>query len=184
MEVCPSCGDWASFAVSEVYPELRELVLHACCHENLSGWIAEIASWSRKQRLQWMLYEAGLLVREIVLTEDVLSWTLDYGLRLEPVDFATARDFSPRPSSALRTARRLEVWGRSVQWLGGNRRRHGRSSRVSGTRAAGLHRSQPRLRKGHPATRSRRERVLHALRVCLSRGVSQGILSRRDLHAG
>lgn len=93
MEVCPSCGDWVSFAVSEVYPELRELVLDACCHENLSGWIAEIASWSRKRRVQWMLYETGLMVREIVLTEDVLSWTLDYGLRLEPVDFATARDF-------------------------------------------------------------------------------------------
>jgi len=93
MEVCPSCGDLASFGVSEVYPELRELVLDACCDENLSGWIAEIASWSRKRRVQWMLSETGLLVREIVLTDDVLSWTLDYGLQLEPVDFATARDF-------------------------------------------------------------------------------------------
>lgn len=182
MEMCPCCGDWASFGVSEVYPELRKLVLHACCHENLCGWIAEIASWSRRRRVQWMLYETGLLVREIVLTEDVLSWTFDYGLRLEPVDFATARDF-------IRDHHRHCV--PPVGWKYGAAVFNG-SERI-GVVTAGRPISAELARQGcievnrvcvrdYPATRAGRERLPYALRVRLSRGVPQGILSRRNVH--
>ena len=93
MEICPCCGDLARFGVDEVLWDLRELVLSACCDENLKGWLDSIASASRGERAQWMLRETGIYVRDVIATDDTLTWTLDYGLRLHPISFAEAKEF-------------------------------------------------------------------------------------------
>ena len=93
METCPSCGAWASFEVADVCLDTREVLLDACCEANLEGWLETIASWSRKERSRWMFLQTGIFVKDIIMTGDVLSWTLDYGLRLEAVSFADAKDF-------------------------------------------------------------------------------------------
>lgn len=35
----------------------------------------------------------GIYVRDVIVTDDVLTWTLDYGLRLRPISFAEAKEF-------------------------------------------------------------------------------------------
>ena len=93
MDICPCCHNWAEFGVTEVDFEARELMLHFCCEENLSGWLETIRSWSRKERSEWMRLETAIYVRDILLDGDVLRWTLDYGLRLADVSFADAKEF-------------------------------------------------------------------------------------------
>ena len=39
MDTCPVCGDLARFGVDEVIWELREVVVSACCDENLDAWL-------------------------------------------------------------------------------------------------------------------------------------------------
>lgn len=93
MEICPACGDIAAFGVNEVFLDLRELVVTACCPENLDGWLDVISSWSRRERAKWMLQQTGIHVRDVIGSGDVLSWTLDYGLHLEQISFADAKEF-------------------------------------------------------------------------------------------
>jgi hypothetical protein len=93
MELCPYCGDWASVDVSEIYFDTRELVLDACCEENRQGWIESIRQFSRRERARWMLDQTGLVVNDILVTDETLQWTLDYGLELQPVSFSVAKEF-------------------------------------------------------------------------------------------
>jgi hypothetical protein len=93
MELCPYCGDWASLDVAEVFLDTRELVLDACCEDNLSGWIDSIELFGRRERARWMFEKTALIVKDILVTNDTLYWTLDYGLELRPVSFADAKEF-------------------------------------------------------------------------------------------
>ncbi len=93
MDSCLCCGDWADFGITEVHFDTRELVLHSCCEENLSGWLDTIRAWSREERSEWVRFETAIYVRDILVEGDVLRWTLDYGLHLEKVFFADAKEF-------------------------------------------------------------------------------------------
>lgn len=93
MDMCLSCGEIAMCSVREVWQESRELELDACCEANLEGWIESIHSWSRQERAQWMYEETGLIVKDLLVSGDVLQWTIDYGLKLGPVSFADAQEF-------------------------------------------------------------------------------------------
>jgi hypothetical protein len=93
MQICPCCGETASFGIAEVFPEARELHLASCCNENLSGWIDTIASITRKERASWILSETGLKVKDVIVSGDVLTWTVDFGLRLEVIAFDEAKQF-------------------------------------------------------------------------------------------
>lgn len=93
MKTCPCCGVWASFEVTDVCLDTREVLLDAYCEANLEGWLESIAAWSRKERSRWMFLQTGILVKDVIITGDVLSWTLDYGLRFEAVSFADAKEF-------------------------------------------------------------------------------------------
>lgn len=46
MELCPYCGDVASFDVAEILLDTREVLLDACCEENLAGWIESIRQFT------------------------------------------------------------------------------------------------------------------------------------------
>lgn len=93
MDICPVCGDIARFGVDEVIWELREVVVSACCDENLEGWLESVRSFSRTERAVWMFQETGIHVRDILVSGDVVSWTLDYGLHLEQVSLSNAKEF-------------------------------------------------------------------------------------------
>ena len=93
MDTCPVCGDLARFGVDEVIWELREVVVSACCDENLEGWLETFRSLSRTERAAWMLQETHIHVRDILVSGDVLTWTLDYGLHLQQVSLADAKNF-------------------------------------------------------------------------------------------
>jgi hypothetical protein len=93
MELCPFCGDMAWLDVAEICIETRELVLDACCEENLAGWIESIPEFSRRERAQWIFQKTGLVVEDVLVTEDTLHWTLDYGLELREVSFTVAKEF-------------------------------------------------------------------------------------------
>jgi len=96
MDICPFCGEEAVCCVREVWEELREIELDACCETNLEGWIDSIRCWSRCERTQWMLEETGLTVKDLLVRDGTLHWTLHYGLRLGPVSFADAKTFVAR----------------------------------------------------------------------------------------
>lgn len=93
MEPCFYCGEPAMLEVSEIIFETRELVLDACCEENLHEWLAVIPSWTRKERARWMLLETGVRIRDLIVSEETISWNLDYGVRLGEVAFPTAAQF-------------------------------------------------------------------------------------------
>ena len=93
MEICFSCGEPARFEIAELCLETREAFLDACCGDNLDGWLDAIRSSSAKQRAEWMLLQAGVAVRDIIVHKGSLGWTLDYGLRLGEISFAEAREF-------------------------------------------------------------------------------------------
>jgi hypothetical protein len=93
MELCPYCGHCASLDVAEVFLDTRELILDACCEANLSGWIDSVELFTRRERARWMFEKTGFIVKDILVVNDTLCWTLDYGLELRPVSFAEAKDF-------------------------------------------------------------------------------------------
>jgi hypothetical protein len=93
MEICYSCGEPARFGIADLCLDTREIFLDACCEENLDGWLDAIRSTSSKERAQWLLLNAGVAVREVLVNGDSLTWALDYGLRLGEVSFAEAREF-------------------------------------------------------------------------------------------
>jgi hypothetical protein len=62
METCPSCGEPAYFEITEVFPDLREVHVEACCERNRAGWIDAIGFTSRKERRAWMMRETGIRV--------------------------------------------------------------------------------------------------------------------------
>ena len=68
MELCPYCGEWASLDVSEVILDTRELVVDACCEDNLSGWVESIELFGRRERARWMFEKTGLIVKDILAT--------------------------------------------------------------------------------------------------------------------
>jgi hypothetical protein len=96
MDTCPFCGEMATCSVREVWHASREIEFDACCEANLEGWIESIHSWTRRERVQWMYEETGLIVKDLLMSGDVLQWTVDYGLKLGPVSFADAREFVER----------------------------------------------------------------------------------------
>ncbi len=93
MDTCPYCGEEPFCAVSEVYMDARELVLDACCEHNHAGWLDSFREWSRRERSQWMLEQTGIHIKDLLVTEDTLHWTLDYGLDLRPIAFPEAKEF-------------------------------------------------------------------------------------------
>lgn len=93
MEICPSCGELASFEIVEVSIEDREVALSACCESNLEGWLDAVRSASRRERAEWLLRETGVAAKDIIVGEDAISWTLDYGLQLAEISFAEACSF-------------------------------------------------------------------------------------------
>lgn len=93
MELCPYCGDVASFDVAEILLDTREVLLDACCEENLAGWIESIRQFTRRERARWMLEATGLKVQDVLVTDDTLSWTLHHGLEFGPISFSDAKEF-------------------------------------------------------------------------------------------
>jgi hypothetical protein len=93
METCPYCGEEPYCTVSEVDFDTRELMLDTCCEPNLAGWLDSIREWSRRERSQWMLQETGIHIKGLLVTDDTLHWTLDYGLDLGPIAFPEAKEF-------------------------------------------------------------------------------------------
>ncbi len=93
MEICPCCGEPARFEIAEVYFRKRELLLDACCETNLEGWLDAVRTAPRKVRVEWMLREVGVAVHDIIVSEDAITWTLDYGLRLETISLEEAKKF-------------------------------------------------------------------------------------------
>jgi len=84
MEFCPYCGEIASLEVEKLYIETREIVLNTCCESNLQGWIDSIRCFSHRDRVRWMREMTGLIVHDILLDGDALSWTLHYGMEFSP----------------------------------------------------------------------------------------------------
>lgn len=93
MELCPCCGEEATLDVADIYLDTRELVLDACCEENLAGWIESIRQLGRRERARWMAELTGLIVKDILVDDDTLHWTLDYGLEFGPISFSDAKEF-------------------------------------------------------------------------------------------
>lgn len=93
METCPSCGEPAHFEITEVFPDLREVHVQACCEANRAGWIDAIAFTSRKERRAWILRETGIRVHDVLVENDAIHWTLDHGLHIEEIEFADAKEF-------------------------------------------------------------------------------------------
>ena len=91
MEICPSCGKPACFEITEVFPELREVRVQACCEANRAGWIDAIRERSPKERRAWMLRETGIRVQDILVEEDAIYWTPDYGLHIEEIELEDAK---------------------------------------------------------------------------------------------
>jgi hypothetical protein len=77
METCPSCGEPAHFEITEVFPELREVHVQACCEANRAGWIDAIGLTSRKERRAWMLRETGILVSASIPKNTLLKQRLN-----------------------------------------------------------------------------------------------------------
>lgn len=50
MELCPCCGEEATLDVVEICLDTRELVLNACCEENLAGWLESLRQFGRRDR--------------------------------------------------------------------------------------------------------------------------------------
>lgn len=93
MELCPSCGRRAFFGVADLCYKTREIELDACCEANLAGWIEAFSETDRRTRVDWMARETGMAVRDIIIDDSTLSWTLDYGLELMPITFPEAAAF-------------------------------------------------------------------------------------------
>lgn len=93
MEICPSCGEAARFEIVDVCLEDREVMVDACCEVNREGWLDAARSCSRRELSDWLLREAGVAVSNIIVGDDCISWTLDYGLRLGTISFAEACEF-------------------------------------------------------------------------------------------
>lgn len=93
MEICPCCGQPARFEITEVFPELREVHVEACCEANHAGWIDAIRLCSRKERRAWILRGTGIWVQDVLVEDDTIHWTLDHGLHIEEIEVADAKAF-------------------------------------------------------------------------------------------
>jgi hypothetical protein len=93
MEICLSCGEPAFFRIADLCHLTREITLDACCEANQEGWVEALAGADRRTKVDWMLRETGLKIRDIIVDGSVLSWTLDYGLEFQDVKFGDAADF-------------------------------------------------------------------------------------------
>lgn len=93
MELCPLCGEPAWFGVADLCYKTREIEVDACCEGNLLGWVESFATADRHARVDWMMRETGLVVRDVIADGSCLSWTLDYGLSLRPIAFHDAASF-------------------------------------------------------------------------------------------
>lgn len=93
MEQCPCCGHRPRLDVLDIDLHTREITLDACCEENLSGWIDSMPWFTRRERASWVFRQTGLQVHDVVSSGDTLQWTLDFGLTLDTIAFAAARDF-------------------------------------------------------------------------------------------
>lgn len=91
---CTFCGELAELELLEVWPDTREFQLDTCCEELHAHAVDEMAGWDRKTWQAFMLDGALLDVRQVICEPQTRgSWTLDYGLRIGPVEQATAKAF-------------------------------------------------------------------------------------------
>jgi hypothetical protein len=93
MELCPLCGQVSFLDVDDLIYELREFTLTSCCDANLSGWLEDMATWTRRQWVGWFERHTALRVRQILVDDGLLSWRLDYGLELHTIPWPEARAF-------------------------------------------------------------------------------------------
>ncbi len=105
MDQCPWCGEPATFEITEVFLETREIELDSCCEANLNECIDSIRLWTRRERARWMLLQSGIRVRDLIVDGEALSWVLDYGVRLEPIEFGVAKEFIREHHRHLRPPR-------------------------------------------------------------------------------
>lgn len=102
MTTCPYCGREWELDVLEVWPEERTFQLVACCEEAEEEARADLADGEvpRQDFVAFFRDRTGLDVRQLVRggLEAGLAYgngglTLDWGLELGPIDWATARAF-------------------------------------------------------------------------------------------
>lgn len=97
LELCPHCGGPAQLDVLEVYPEERAITFDTCCEGAYTEALMDMELWDRKDWQRFLADQAGLDVRTVVTDAPVTGqWTLDWGLTVQDVDWATARDFVGR----------------------------------------------------------------------------------------
>jgi len=91
-ERCPACGRVAFVDVGELYYDLREIEIIACCEANREGWLEEMDTWSRAQLVSWVGRKAGFKIRNI-LTRENPRWLLDYNVEIHDIANDAAKAF-------------------------------------------------------------------------------------------
>ncbi len=91
MGPCLYCGEPESVENADVVIAIRVITPQSCCEANLHDWLEVIRSWTRWKRAAWMYFETGIRVRDVIVSDEAISWVLDYGVRLDPVSFPVVR---------------------------------------------------------------------------------------------
>jgi len=89
---CLFCGEPPVVEVLEYWPDDRSFLIDTCCEELQNVALDEMAHWSRSRWQKWFAASTGEHTRGVI-TNDCETWTLDYGLEIAPINWATARDF-------------------------------------------------------------------------------------------
>lgn len=96
-EPCEFCDDTFRVDVLEFWPDDRAFMLDACCESVYELATDAMREWSRRDWQTFMGDTIDVDVRTVITGATVSgSWTVDFGLEVRPIDFASARDFVGR----------------------------------------------------------------------------------------
>lgn len=90
---CPFCGATEPMDMLEVWPDERAFLPDFCCEEYQDWWLAQAGEMRPTAWRELLRDTAGIECKRVVETDDGLSYAIDYGLTIGPIDFATARNF-------------------------------------------------------------------------------------------
>lgn len=94
-ELCPHCGEPAIAGVFELWTEDRAFMPDFCCEAAQEEWLWEAQFWGDAEWKQFFASEADVRVRGVVEGACGLP-VIDFGLRVEPIEFAIVTDFVRR----------------------------------------------------------------------------------------
>lgn len=94
--ICEHCGDEYLVDLVDVWAEDRAFQLDFCCEAAQDEFYAyELRAATREDWRAFFRDRAGIEIRDVHETDDCATtgWAIDFGLRLEPIDQATAKAF-------------------------------------------------------------------------------------------